>query len=747
MLDACKRRSCTLVLVWLLHGSFIVHPADAQLDEFFTDARADDESSQTAWGLLVDLTVLDELKLNKAQRDGIQRILDSHTQQVDDLKQDYKDRLSAVEPIGEQLRKRAQFRAEIRRKTEELEQSAKTSVLAILTPSQQASLQEKLGDQPIADQTVRPNISATPNPKIANSRAPAVRSADAVATFSSSPPNDENNSGIARTPAGTKLSFNFHTAPWTDVLRLFADSAGLTLNLKDTPPGTFSYFDKQEYSPTQALDIMNRFLLQEGYILIKHDRFLTVLNVEKGIPPNLVETVMPEELSARGSTEYVRVALPLGDREAVKAAEEIEALLGPQGTVAPLESAGSVVVSDIAANLLRVKQLLEPPPKVPAAETVFRAFPLTRIDAPTAADIIRSLFGLQPGVQNVSAAADDSSSRRRSGSRSGFDPREYFRSRFGSRGGDDGDDWDRRSRGSGSDSSPTSQAKAKVAIDPRTNSILVTATAADMKIVEGIIEAIDVNPSEVNGLAALPKVSDPYLEVYELKTADAQEVAKTLGVLHPGMVINEDGRNRRIHIWATATQQREISAHIRQLDGAASGDVLAVLPLGTLNPYDVTVTLTSLFAGESSGAPSVQIDPTGRGIIVKGNVVQISQIRMLVEQMAAHGSSASERTVRVVPNGGQSSFVQQAIGALYPQVTISTTAAPVATSGSTEENDRSRRTRQRGSESVDEERAERIRRFMEMRDRFWGSSADPDGGRNRDRDSERGRDRGRSRDE
>ena len=50
-----------------------------------------------------------------------------------------------------------------------------------------------------------------------------------------------------------KLRFSFRYAPWIDVLKLFADSADLSLDLNAVPPGTFSYHDKKEYTPTEAL--------------------------------------------------------------------------------------------------------------------------------------------------------------------------------------------------------------------------------------------------------------------------------------------------------------------------------------------------------------------------------------------------------------------------------------------------------------------------------------------------------------
>ena len=89
-----------------------------------------------------------------------------------------------------------------------------------------------------------------------------------------------------------------------------------------------------------------------------------------------------------------------------------------------------------------------------------------------------------------------------------------------------------------------------------------------MKIVEEAVESIDI--PEGNGVVNRT-TREPYLEVYQLKSADAMEVTKTLNVLYPGTVVNEDGRARRIHIQATPEMHREISATIARLDGQGGG--------------------------------------------------------------------------------------------------------------------------------------------------------------------------------
>jgi type II secretory pathway component GspD/PulD (secretin) len=206
--------------------------------------------------------------------------------------------------------------------------------------------------------------------------------------------------------------------------------------------------------------------------------------------------------------------------------------------------------------------------------------------------------------------------------------------------------------------------------------------------------------------------------VYELNTASASEVAKTLTVLHPGMVINEDGSAKRIHIWADAESHREISSQIRQLDGAIAGEVIAIIGLDGQNAFDVSAKLTSLYKNDATGAPAIELDPSGRGLMVRGNAIQIAQIRSLVEQLDASGPYQSQQAVRLVPVSSSSTdFLQQAVGALYPQVTINPSAQAEGSSAASTARGGNRG---RGSSSEDAERAARIQRFMEMRARFGG---------------------------
>ncbi len=526
-------------------------------------------------------------------------------------------------------------------KLEELRLKREAAVDKVLKPDQKKQFEERRGSSFTFDET-RSGFGGfggpggTPRPATTpTARARAVDGAAAgsttVTTDAAAGPATVSFGGSKTEGAPKKLeklSFNFRFAPWVDVLKLFADSAGLTLDLNDVPQGSFNYYDEREYSPIEALDVINGYLLQKGYLLVRRDEFLVVVNIDSGIPPNLVPTVSLDELPKRGRNELMRVIIPLEGMTPNEAAEEVKELIGPQGKVVAMTRANRIIVTDIGSNLRQIHELLSGL-NVEVGDKQFKQFALKFVDAIDAETIVRDLFGLpRRGIENVSAGSGSSSNDPRSSSSS-------------------------RSSSTRSPNSLDANARVQVAVDERTNTLLITAKIEEMKIIEETIKTIDVD----SGTGIVSRGSKvPYLEVYQMKSADAQEVAKTLNVLYPGTVVNEDVRAKRMHIRATGEQHKVIAETIKQLDGeGGSGSQVAVIPLGRMDAYTATASIQSLFVSDGQAAPIVQPHPLGTGLIVRGTVDQVNQIKLLLAQLdpTSTGAAGPGGTVRTVPLGGR----------------------------------------------------------------------------------------------
>jgi hypothetical protein len=294
------------------------------------------------------------------------------------------------------------------------------------------------------------------------------------------------------------MSFRFRFAPWPDVLELFAETAGLTLDLKDVPPGTFNYFDDTKYTPTQALDVLNGYLLPRGYALVRRNRFLVCVNIEKGIPPNLVPKVPLEDLPRRGDNELVTVVFPRKSDDVDRAAEEVGQMLGPQGKVVALKGAGSLLVTDIGSNLRLIDDLLQKSTGAAVFSSStgpqFVAIPLAHISAREAEQLVRDLFGLP-------------------GSRA-----------FEGRGG----------------ASPAGAAAIRLTCEPRTNALLVAAAAEQVRLVEQLIQAADVEALPA-GEGSAARDFRPAVQLVPLDGADAGRIGRALGALSPRIRVTTSG--------------------------------------------------------------------------------------------------------------------------------------------------------------------------------------------------------------
>ena len=581
---------------------------------------------------------LDQLSL---QRRGMRALADPNMAGQFNISSDQQAKIAELNQKYEEARREFRFNRDM----SEEERDAKSDALraefeknasAILSSQQRQAFEQKKG-KPFAFADSQGGPSGTTRTTGSTQPAPTALTPAVVAPPTSvEPPEGETatvsfGAGVGENGAPVKeLSFNFRYAPWTDVLTMFAEAAGLTLDLNAVPPGSFNYRDNRKYTPMQALDVLNGYLLQKGYVLVRRDEFLVVVNIDNGIPPNLVPTVTIEELPTRGRNELMTVLIPLEGMTADEAATESRELLGPQGKVVPLNKANKIVVTDIGSNLQRIHGLITG--FEVDGDKVFRKFELEHISVLDADAVVRDLFGLGArGVQNVSGYTRSSDSRSRYGSSSSSsrDPR------------------------SSSPAPADPNAAVTLAVDERTNSLLVTASPENIRIIEEAIESVDLPP--LDGVFGRSN-REPYLEVYQLETADAMEVTKTLNVLYPGTILNEDGRTRRIHIKATQDMHREIAITIKQLDGQGAGATqMAVIPLGRMDAYTATTSIQSLFYADGENAPVVQPHPTDNALIVRGSNEQVTQIKLLVTQLepGEGGGYGGEGNLRTIPLGGR----------------------------------------------------------------------------------------------
>lgn len=294
-------------------------------------------------------------------------------------------------PRAEQVAKLAEFRSESERLAFEVlsaEQSVKLRELA--RGRDDAALKP-------ADEKLTAEVAEDAEMDTVVTASPSVQREEGADEKPAARPLSNDEAPAATVPNDGKLSFNFKQQPWADVIRWFADQAGLSLIVDQTPPGSLTYRDDRRYTPAEALDVLNGVLLTKGYTLVRKDRMLLVIDLEQDIiPPNVVTDVPLEQLDARGEYELVRVLVDLGDVDATTAADSLTRLTGPQGTVVVLPEAKMLQITEAAGRIRTMLAVIEAMKRsatpVMSAEAELRSYPLGGADGATALAILQTLL-------------------------------------------------------------------------------------------------------------------------------------------------------------------------------------------------------------------------------------------------------------------------------------------------------------------------------------------------------------------
>jgi type II secretory pathway component GspD/PulD (secretin) len=401
-----------------------------------------------------------------------------------------------------------------------------------------------------------------------------------------------------------KLRFEFRFQPWKDVLDWFAKQADLSLVVVETmPSGTFNYSDAREYTPAEAIDLLNSILQTKGFALVRRDRMLWLVPTENEFPPGLVPTVALESLDTHGASEMVNVRFPLKKLRPEDVEADVQKLLNPQGSVKSLAKSQWLSVTDTVARLREVREYLKyiESDQGPVTGTL-KTFQLKNTTAEEVLPIVRQLMEIP---EDKIMSADGSI-------------------RIVQKGGGD-----------------------LLIISGRPDKV---ARAAE------IIERLE-NPT---GTDSARLSGTPQLEIYPLNGSDGASVLAVLQTVMTGQSdvhISLDNKAGSLIVLARPAQHMAIRNILKQMQ--LQVQKLEVLTLSRLDVQTALDTINKFFnSGDSkqssATAPQILTDPTNRKLIIHATEAQITQIRDLLTKMGEHfdsGGVPQRDHVRVVPMG------------------------------------------------------------------------------------------------
>jgi len=413
------------------------------------------------------------------------------------------------------------------------------------------------------------------------------------------------------------LRFNFRFAPWRDVIEWFADQAAMSLQANRIPTGTLNLVDGQLYTPTEALDILNSFLLWQDYSLLRRGRVLFVVYLPDGIPPNLLEPITPEELDERGRYEITRCVFNLNRTTPDIIEAEIRGYLGPQGSSVILPRSQQIVVTETGGTLRTIRDMIrriDDPDGVSSIGTI-HTVELRNVAGEEALQIMRALLAIDANDASLRTVADSSGK--------------------------------------------------KVYISGRGDMV-----ERAREVLMRIDSDRDSNDPRMRG--------EPQFNVYDTGSADPATVLAVLQTLLAGMPdvrLSLDPRTNGISVLARPASHATVREAIKQMQ--LNVPQVAIIPLKRMSPQTAVdtikrfyqtwspLTATTTTGGRDGGGggqrqqtaatsqpPTVEPDLTARQIIVRGTITQITEIKSLLASLGEDGvagSTTNVATTRVIP--------------------------------------------------------------------------------------------------
>lgn len=396
--------------------------------------------------------------------------------------------------------------------------------------------------------------------------------------------------GSSRSLAADRLRFAFVRTPWQDVLQWLADSAELSLHVSDLPPGSFTYSDKRVYSPPEAIDRVNLFLIPQRYSLVRSGTLLSVISLddERSVRQldAMAQAVDPQELANLPANELVKCLFPLGSIQPEDALRDLDGLLLLREPVL-LRQTNQLLITETAGKLRMIQRILASLATVAGSGGPVKKLPLGNLDPERALAQIRPHVGLDPLA--------------------------------------------------------LSGPEISFSIDADGRQLLASGSREKLDAAAGVVQLLRASATAAE--ERKPLVFRPHA----IGAADLQTVVSVLQTLLAGEDVRlaPDAKSNKIALLATEEAHALVERTIQQLTNM-DGVKFRSLPLGSLDARYAMAVLNGMFApAEGTDAPRIDADPYAGRLFIRAKSSQIAEIRRVLSELGegATGNGGLERTL------------------------------------------------------------------------------------------------------
>ena len=288
-----------------------------------------------------------------------------------------------------------------------------------------------------------------------------------------------------------RLLLNFRDTPLDEVLEYLSEAAGLVV-IKDTSiTGRVSVVSKQPLTIEESVQVLNSVLKDRGFAAVRVGRTLKIVELSKAKQQSIPVFRGNDAQEIEPTDEIITQIIPIRYAVAKKIVENISTLLPTYADVSANETSNALIVTDTAANIRRIIQIVNALDTSVQAEAQVRVFHLQYADAQDTARLIEDVFREdETGRQNQSNLP--------------------FFARF--RGGGN--------RGQKDENAGRPGKKVTAAADDRTNAVVVSGSPEVLDVIEEMIAKLDSDP-----------VAKQEVLIYHLNNGNATDLATVLNTL------------------------------------------------------------------------------------------------------------------------------------------------------------------------------------------------------------------------
>jgi type II secretion system protein D len=411
------------------------------------------------------------------------------------------------------------------------------------------------------------------------------------------------------------IRFNFKEAPIDQVLDAFTRESGVPIIFEAAvPQGTISFISPGGYSMADAMSILNLNLARFGVHLRRQDQYLYLATIQDAMKKPLPVTDA-KGVDAMTPDQIVTVSLPLDNARAELVAEQIKPMLGSYGGVLAVPAQNMVVVVESAAQVRRIRDIVQAIDAVRPVDSDFRIFPLRNAQADAVLAALRGLVG-----ERVTTVIVDADGKKRT-------------------------------------LQEQQVAGIQLAADPRTNSIIAVGTSSRIKTVEELISLLDTPDS--GGIDRQMQTFvvagvTPEAATQQLKALFAGEDPKQMPTIIP---LTEVGK---VTVVGAMPQLAKATALLAQLDpgvttsqggGKSTGGSklerrAAFVPLKYATAASVEAIASKLLPPKMNQVVKVVAGPDGKSVIIAGPDGEVENLERTIAALDVQ--NASEQEIRIV---------------------------------------------------------------------------------------------------